>query len=159
MKQRRAKLEYLIEKAANPSRDKYRGVVTADDYDRIVVSQNGTCGICKSKRGFNEKRYPVDHDPVTHEVRGLLCHKCNTAIGLLDNNPDTIAAALEYLGNPPMKLFGLKLSATTIKLIEQKKLDRRNKSSGLIRVSEPDKQNEEQPPKLIVWGLTACVCP
>lgn len=39
----------------------------------------------------------VDHDHATGKVRGLLCHNCNRALGLLHDNPVTINNALEYL--------------------------------------------------------------
>lgn len=39
----------------------------------------------------------IDHDHNTNEVRGLLCHGCNAAIGLMVDNPARLRAAAEYL--------------------------------------------------------------
>lgn len=39
----------------------------------------------------------VDHNHETGEVRGFLCTACNTAIGLLRDNPQIIKAAAAYL--------------------------------------------------------------
>jgi len=50
------------------------------------------CGICKS----TETLY-VDHNHRTGKPRGLLCPACNSAIGLLGENPERFAAALSYL--------------------------------------------------------------
>jgi len=39
----------------------------------------------------------VDHCHDTNKVRGLLCKNCNTAIGLLKENLETMTKALEYV--------------------------------------------------------------
>jgi hypothetical protein len=39
----------------------------------------------------------VDHCHATGKVRGLLCHNCNRALGLLKDDKSTIRRALEYL--------------------------------------------------------------
>lgn len=50
------------------------------------------CGIC----GAREIVY-VDHDHATGRPRGLLCPSCNSAIGLLGEDPKRFAAAVAYL--------------------------------------------------------------
>lgn len=78
--------------------------LTPADYDRMLAEQNGVCAICKqpettvdprSKRPY--VRLPVDHDHATGRVRGLLCHRCNRAIGLLKDDIDLLKAAAAYL--------------------------------------------------------------
>ena len=41
--------------------------------------------------------FHVDHDHVTGHIRGLLCFRCNNAIGDLDERVDTVDAATAYL--------------------------------------------------------------
>ncbi len=53
------------------------------------------CAIC-GRAEFNGRRPHVDHDHLTGEVRGILCHNCNTGIGLLGES--NLLRALEYLG-------------------------------------------------------------
>jgi Recombination endonuclease VII len=39
----------------------------------------------------------VDHDKITGQRRGLLCSKCNLAIGGLQHSKELLLAAIEYL--------------------------------------------------------------
>ena len=39
----------------------------------------------------------VDHDHDTGEVRGLLCHACNHALGLLKDDRRLVAKLLAYI--------------------------------------------------------------
>lgn len=78
---------------------KSRGIIgmTRKRYDDMLKEQNGNCSIC----GRNKKEFKVmlgvDHNHDTGEVRGLLCHKCNTAIGGLEDNIDLLLSAVSYL--------------------------------------------------------------
>ena len=70
--------------------------ITYEIYEEMLKQQNGRCGICKQ---LPSRRLDVDHDHVTGIVRGLLCSNCNTAIGLLKEDPALFAEALNYLQN------------------------------------------------------------
>lgn len=65
-------------------------------YDHLMSSQQGVCAVCK-KSEVNGKSLSIDHCHVTGEIRGLLCSKCNTGIGLLGDNVEGLQAALDYL--------------------------------------------------------------
>ena len=71
------------------------------DYAAMVTEQNNCCAICErpevGTRGGKVKALAVDHNHSTGAVRGLLCEACNKAIGLLDENRDTLLAAVKYL--------------------------------------------------------------
>ena len=54
----------------------------------------GKCGICEA----SDLLY-IDHDHRTGKPRGLLCPSCNSAIGLLNEDPELFARALSYLGH------------------------------------------------------------
>ena len=71
--------------------------ISEKEYNEILRSQNGVCAICK--KSGNGKYLAVDHDHISGKVRGLLCQKCNTGIGLLGDNRDSLEKALEYLKN------------------------------------------------------------
>lgn len=98
------KIRYDIYRKAHPDRTsayhrksflrRSYGMET-DEYEALLGKQGGGCAICKSSRGA--RRLHVDHDHDSGVIRGLLCHGCNTAIGLLKEDPSLIEAALLYL--------------------------------------------------------------
>ena len=68
------------------------------EYDRMLQIQGGCCAVCLSKdpgKGF--RYFHIDHDHATGKVRGLLCAKCNQALGLLAENVEVVQRALNYL--------------------------------------------------------------
>lgn len=75
--------------------------ITLKQYDAMFISQGGACSICGCPETIKlkniVKRLSVDHNHITGKVRGLLCHKCNQALGLLGENPVVIKSLLEYI--------------------------------------------------------------
>jgi hypothetical protein len=69
--------------------------ITIEEYESRLERQNGVCLICSSPP--TTKRLAVDHCHVTGEIRGLLCSKCNTALGLFNDSPELMKIAIEYL--------------------------------------------------------------
>src|SRR5690349_12727431 len=76
---------------------KTRYGLTVDDVERMFERANGSCQICGLTLVRGRGKYAVDHDHDTGRIRGLLCAKCNTAIGLMRNNPDLLMRAVHYL--------------------------------------------------------------
>lgn len=73
-----------------------------DDYEKMLEQQSGMCAICSRPPG--KKGLVVDHDHVTGRVRKLLCGLCNTALGLLRDDPallETAAAYIRHYSSPP----------------------------------------------------------
>jgi hypothetical protein len=68
--------------------------MTEPDYQKLVVIQGNRCLICEEK---SDKRLYVDHDHKTGKVRGLLCNRCNAAIGLMKDDSWRLARAIMYL--------------------------------------------------------------
>lgn len=85
-----------LEEWQKPKRSSYRhNLLTEEEYEAMRERQGGVCAICgeKSKNG----RLAVDHVHGPNTVRGLLCSLCNTGLGLFKDDPDRLAAAIEYL--------------------------------------------------------------
>jgi hypothetical protein len=62
--------------------------VTEEMYLSTLASQDGKCGICgATESGRRDTPWLlVDHNHTTDKVRGLLCHPCNVAIGMIEKN-------------------------------------------------------------------------
>jgi hypothetical protein len=73
--------------------------ITIDDYNEMFQEQGGRCAICGKHQSEFKNRLYVDHNHSTGTVRGLLCQKCNTAIGLLSDDIILVRMAAEYLEN------------------------------------------------------------
>jgi hypothetical protein len=64
-----------------------------DVYLGMVEGQKGKCFIC----GHTEDRLHIDHCHKTGFVRKLLCHRCNIALGLFQDDPSVVYSAAKYL--------------------------------------------------------------
>ena len=74
--------------------------ITQQDYDMMLAEQNNQCAICETTEpgGRHTSNYfVVDHCHTTGKVRKLLCHHCNTSLGLVGDNIQTLETMINYL--------------------------------------------------------------
>jgi hypothetical protein len=95
--------------------------ITLDEFNALLVQQNGCCAICGSKNSgvkLNGRDGPkrcskngwpsvskkeghrpwhIDHDHQTGRVRGLLCHSCNLALGYVKDDVSLLRRMVSYL--------------------------------------------------------------
>ena len=73
--------------------------IPSAEYKQLLESQNNKCAICGIEGGENNRgdKLAVDHCHDSGKIRGLLCHKCNTALGLLKDSKDYLQSAIAYL--------------------------------------------------------------
>lgn len=69
---------------------------TEEDYAADVDAAGGRCAICGE---VPDAPLCIDHDHKTGRVRGLLCSRCNLALGLVRDDPATLRRAAAYLAN------------------------------------------------------------
>ena len=62
-----------------------------EEYNNLMLST--TCDICETEL----TKKCIDHDHITGRVRGVLCNNCNTALGLVGDNTETLTKMVEYL--------------------------------------------------------------
>lgn len=71
------------------------------EWQAMFEAQGGRCAICRGEgflmRAHHEATLMVDHDHNTGAVRGLLCHNCNRALGLLQDSALIVREAATYL--------------------------------------------------------------
>ena len=79
---------------------RYYGIDLAK-YQEMLLSQNGVCAICfrPETSVVNGKIKPlaVDHCHNSEKIRGLLCARCNQAVGLLGEDVNVLSNAIDYL--------------------------------------------------------------
>lgn len=71
--------------------------ITEEEYNDIFNKQNGCCAICGTHQSELSRPLGVDHDHETGEIRGLLCYKCNTGLGMFRDNTKILEIAIGYL--------------------------------------------------------------
>lgn len=77
--------------------------LTLEEYEIILKQQNFCCAICKNKEDIihdktkDIRKLSVDHDHRSKKIRGLLCSRCNSAIGLFKESIEIMEAAILYL--------------------------------------------------------------
>jgi len=82
---------------------KRRYNLSENDFIKLKIKQNNKCGICQNEETAFDPRWKktrnlsVDHDHKTGKVRGLLCTRCNTAIGLLKEDVNLFQQSINYL--------------------------------------------------------------
>jgi len=82
---------------------KYRYGISLDEVQTKFESQGGRCACCEEEiphytefKGKNHL-FHIDHNHDTGKIRGLLCTKCNTGLGLFNEDIDLIKSAIAYL--------------------------------------------------------------
>jgi Recombination endonuclease VII len=70
------------------------------DWLKLWEHQEGKCAICGNKL----IKANTDHDHASGEVRGLLCARCNRALGRFGDRLDLLLSACAYLREPPARV-------------------------------------------------------
>lgn len=80
---------------------KYSFGLLPEEYAGMLAAQHGVCAICQQpemkQRNGKVIALAVDHCHTTEKLRGLLCSKCNTGLGLFSDSQATLAQAIAYL--------------------------------------------------------------
>jgi hypothetical protein len=67
-------------------------------YNQMLRDQGHQCMLCEEKHGKTSwTTLVVDHNHQTGQVRGLLCRRCNSAIGFVDERVDVLARMIAYV--------------------------------------------------------------
>lgn len=70
--------------------------LTVDEYAALMADPR--CHACGSDQQQSDgRRLHIDHCHATGRVRGLLCHPCNVALGMANDDRDRLLALIAYL--------------------------------------------------------------
>ncbi len=73
--------------------------ISPEEFVLLLKEQDNRCAICRSNDWGGVNKAPVlDHIHGTSIVRGILCSRCNLALGLLGDTYEGLERALKYLG-------------------------------------------------------------
>jgi hypothetical protein len=92
---RRAAIEHLSDM-------KKKFGLTTEQY--VSLYRDAVCAVCGSTTSLvagQVSRLVIDHDHKrgagTDSIRGILCHSCNLAIGMAEDNPALLRALADYV--------------------------------------------------------------
>jgi hypothetical protein len=123
--------EYRATRLASQSRArrahvlKHKYGISLLEYELRLALQNGACAICEKKP---KRLLCVDHCHVTGKVRGLLCSKCNSALGFYGDDPKLAQAGADYL-----RVFYESLEPTRDVMISDDEQTETGKAGRLMR--------------------------
>lgn len=79
----------------------YRYGIPIAEQELILYKQGGVCAICKcvptDKRNRGRRYLSLDHCHSNGIIRGFLCSECNTGIGQLNDDPELLTKAINYI--------------------------------------------------------------
>jgi hypothetical protein len=70
--------------------------ITSASYDAMLEQQGGGCAVCH-EACITGRRLAVDHEHASGQVRGLLCSRCNVAVGFLQESRVLARNVADYL--------------------------------------------------------------
>lgn len=71
--------------------------ISLETYNQMFVDQKGCCKCCGRHQSILPKGLFIDHCHITGNIRGLLCTGCNTALGMVKDNKQTLSNMIKYL--------------------------------------------------------------
>ena len=80
--------------------------LSKSDYEKLLLKQGGACAICRGTKWEGSGPH-IDHDHASGNVRGILCTRCNTALGQIHDSLATARGLVEYLEQSQLN-FGAK---------------------------------------------------
>lgn len=69
--------------------------VSKSEYEEMLARQGGVCAICNKRQV--SRRLAVDHDHETGQIRGLLCLRCNQALGRFEWSDTVLSNLISYV--------------------------------------------------------------
>lgn len=78
--------------------------ITPEEYGELLELQDNACAICK-KPPTPVRRFTVDRDPYTSDIRGLVCRVCLPSVRALDADPAKVIVLVNTVENQEVLRF------------------------------------------------------
>jgi hypothetical protein len=75
---------------------KYLYGIAEAQVQALMLAQENKCAVCRGSLLEGNKTC-VDHNHLTNQIRGILCHCCNIGIGMFKDDPLRLELAADYL--------------------------------------------------------------
>ena len=89
------------QRKSDNDRSKFRKYgITPEEYEARLVLQDGRCAVCRGEPTVlpgGNRVLVVDHSHKSGRTRGLLCYRCNSALGQLKDSPSVHRNMIRYL--------------------------------------------------------------
>lgn len=85
--------------------------ITQADFEAMCAAQGGKCAACETPfAGTGKLRTApvVDHCHDTTRIRGVLCNRCNTTLGLIGDSPKVARGLARYVEQTALWPRGLR---------------------------------------------------
>jgi hypothetical protein len=70
--------------------------LSLEEYQEKLIKQKHCCAVCGKHQSEFKRRFAVDHNHKTMEVRDLLCHNCNYAFGCVNEDIQILKKLIKY---------------------------------------------------------------
>lgn len=71
--------------------------LTPEEYEAMFEAQGRRCAACPNTTPGAGRQWNVDHCHTTGKVRGILCHGCNLALGMVYDDPARLRSLADYI--------------------------------------------------------------
>lgn len=117
---------------------KYAYGLTVERYHTLLAEQSNCCAICETFFTSRADKLCVDHDHDTDEVRGLLCRRCNSAIGLLQEDHVIVQKAATYLKEKSPNTRARRIEAA-FDALELRLAEKQSLQGAVLKLAEEDR--------------------
>ena len=71
--------------------------LSKEEWMDMFNAQGGCCALCGTHQKEFKNALHTDHCHETGRIRGLLCIRCNSALGTLGDNKESLKKVMDYL--------------------------------------------------------------
>lgn len=71
--------------------------ITPEEHKQLLISQDYKCALCGRPSSDFKYELAVDHCHETGRIRGMLCMPCNTSLGQLGDDVESMYKIIDYL--------------------------------------------------------------